>query len=227
MRSAVIPRLVWHYGEPFADPSAVPTYYVSEIARRKVTVALERGRGRRGVHGLWPLQVLSADFALRLDAGRAAQAVGVRHQQAAERGASPLRQSAGGIRRFDRQSRSACEPALRVHDLLTSWIIRSGRATRRRWASSWRDRRSTCWSRISTRRPAGHRRQLGGHPHLSARRSDGEGRRREHGPRSRIPFSTARPRVHGMGDDDSGKREDGGRRDKGAVQEGDGAVSPA
>ncbi len=22
---AVVPRLVWHYGEPFADPSAIPT----------------------------------------------------------------------------------------------------------------------------------------------------------------------------------------------------------
>jgi asparagine synthase (glutamine-hydrolysing) len=37
---AVLPRLVWHYGEPFADPSAIPTYYVAELARRKVTVAL-------------------------------------------------------------------------------------------------------------------------------------------------------------------------------------------
>jgi asparagine synthase (glutamine-hydrolysing) len=37
---AVLPRLVWHYGEPFADPSAVPTWYVSELARREVTVAL-------------------------------------------------------------------------------------------------------------------------------------------------------------------------------------------
>ena len=37
---AVLPRLVWHYGEPFADPSAVPTWYVSEMARRHVTVAL-------------------------------------------------------------------------------------------------------------------------------------------------------------------------------------------
>jgi len=37
---AVLPKLVWHYGEPFADPSAVPTYYVSEMARRRVTVAL-------------------------------------------------------------------------------------------------------------------------------------------------------------------------------------------
>lgn len=37
---AVLPRLVWHYGEPFADPSAIPTWYVSEMARRHVTVAL-------------------------------------------------------------------------------------------------------------------------------------------------------------------------------------------
>lgn len=37
---AVLPRLVWHYGEPFADPSALPTWYVAELARRKVKVAL-------------------------------------------------------------------------------------------------------------------------------------------------------------------------------------------
>jgi asparagine synthase (glutamine-hydrolysing) len=38
--AAVLPRLAWHYGEPFADPSAIPTYYVAQMARRKVTVAL-------------------------------------------------------------------------------------------------------------------------------------------------------------------------------------------
>ncbi len=37
---AVLPRLVWHYGEPFADPSAVPTWHVAELARRRVTVVL-------------------------------------------------------------------------------------------------------------------------------------------------------------------------------------------
>jgi asparagine synthase (glutamine-hydrolysing) len=42
---AVLPRLVWHFGEPFADPSAVPTYYVAQMARREVTVALNGDGG--------------------------------------------------------------------------------------------------------------------------------------------------------------------------------------
>src|SRR6185295_9143644 len=36
----VLPALVHHFGEPFADSSAVPVYYVSELARRSVTVVL-------------------------------------------------------------------------------------------------------------------------------------------------------------------------------------------
>lgn len=36
----VLPKLVWHYDEPFADSSAVPTYYVSKMTRQQVTVAL-------------------------------------------------------------------------------------------------------------------------------------------------------------------------------------------
>ncbi len=36
----VLDKLAWHFDEPFADSSAIPTYYVSAVARRHVTVAL-------------------------------------------------------------------------------------------------------------------------------------------------------------------------------------------
>lgn len=36
----ILPSLVWEYGEPFADSSAIPTYYVSKAAKEFVTVAL-------------------------------------------------------------------------------------------------------------------------------------------------------------------------------------------
>lgn len=36
----ILPRLVWHFDEPFADSSAVPTWYVAELTRQHVTVAL-------------------------------------------------------------------------------------------------------------------------------------------------------------------------------------------
>lgn len=41
----ILPTLVEHYGEPFADPSAIPTYYVSRETRRFVTVALNGDGG--------------------------------------------------------------------------------------------------------------------------------------------------------------------------------------
>ena len=36
----ILPQLVWHYDEPFGDSSAVPTWYVSQLTRQHVTVAL-------------------------------------------------------------------------------------------------------------------------------------------------------------------------------------------
>ena len=37
---SVLPLLVKHFGEPMADSSAIPTFYVSQFAKTKVTVAL-------------------------------------------------------------------------------------------------------------------------------------------------------------------------------------------
>jgi asparagine synthase (glutamine-hydrolysing) len=37
---AMVPRIVRHHGEPFADSSAIPTFHLSELAAREVTVAL-------------------------------------------------------------------------------------------------------------------------------------------------------------------------------------------
>jgi len=41
----LLPKLVRHFDEPFGGPSAVPTYLVSELARRHVTVALSGDGG--------------------------------------------------------------------------------------------------------------------------------------------------------------------------------------
>jgi asparagine synthase (glutamine-hydrolysing) len=60
----VLPRLAWHYGEPFADPSAVPSYYLAQIARRHVTVALDGDGGDESFGGY--RRYVGVDLARRL-----------------------------------------------------------------------------------------------------------------------------------------------------------------
>ncbi len=49
--ASVLPRLIWHHGEPFADPSAIPTYHLAAAARREVTVVLNGDGGDENFAG--------------------------------------------------------------------------------------------------------------------------------------------------------------------------------
>jgi asparagine synthase (glutamine-hydrolysing) len=47
----ILPKLIWHYNEPFADPSALPTYYLAYQASKYVTVALNGDGGDENFAG--------------------------------------------------------------------------------------------------------------------------------------------------------------------------------
>ena len=42
---SILPKLIWHYDEPFGDSSAIPTMYLSRMTREHVTVALTGDAG--------------------------------------------------------------------------------------------------------------------------------------------------------------------------------------
>ncbi|MEW6130578.1 MAG: asparagine synthase (glutamine-hydrolyzing) [Acidobacteriota bacterium] len=48
---AIVPKLVRHYGEPYADSSAIPTFYVAQMTRQSVTVALNGDGGDESFAG--------------------------------------------------------------------------------------------------------------------------------------------------------------------------------
>jgi asparagine synthase (glutamine-hydrolysing) len=54
---ALLPRMLWHYGEPFADASMVPTYQISKAARQHVTVALTGDGGDESFAGYQNVQL--------------------------------------------------------------------------------------------------------------------------------------------------------------------------
>ncbi len=48
---SILPALVWHYNEPYADSSAIPSYYLAQETRRHVTVALNGDGGDESFAG--------------------------------------------------------------------------------------------------------------------------------------------------------------------------------
>ncbi|MCM8824817.1 MAG: asparagine synthase (glutamine-hydrolyzing) [Candidatus Omnitrophica bacterium] len=58
---SVLPHLVWHYDEPFADSSMIPTYYVARETKKHVTVALNGDGGDENFAGYtryWQTELL-------------------------------------------------------------------------------------------------------------------------------------------------------------------------
>ena len=49
--SEIFPKLIWHYNEPFADSSAIPSMYLAEMTRQHVTVALNGDGGDENFAG--------------------------------------------------------------------------------------------------------------------------------------------------------------------------------
>ena len=104
--SGLLPSIVRHHGEPFADTSAVPTRYLCEMTRRHVTVALSGDAGDEAFGGyrryVW---AHVADLLARPARGRSRAAV-------AARAAAPSR-AAGALGARVRRAPRATDEATR------------------------------------------------------------------------------------------------------------------
>jgi len=75
----IFPELVWHYNEPYADSSAIPSYYLAKLTREHVTVALNGDGGDEDFAGydryaasVFAAQIDRIPRSLRVAAARAA-----------------------------------------------------------------------------------------------------------------------------------------------------------
>jgi asparagine synthase (glutamine-hydrolysing) len=94
----ILPKLISHFGEPFADSSAIPSFYLAELTRRHVTVALNGDGGDENFGGYTrylphrrerllalprPLRAALASVATSVGAGRTSDSFRTRLDRAA------------------------------------------------------------------------------------------------------------------------------------------------
>ncbi|MFL5779850.1 MAG: asparagine synthase (glutamine-hydrolyzing) [Thermoleophilaceae bacterium] len=66
---SIMPKLARHYGEPYADPSAIPSFYLAELTRQHVTVALNGDGGDESFAGYSRYRAIQAVSRLGWSAG--------------------------------------------------------------------------------------------------------------------------------------------------------------
>lgn len=145
-------RLTWHYDEPFADPSALPTYALSEAAAQHGTVFLTGDGGdeafggyRRYIESLrygWLGRVPAPAAAVARAAARAMPASSAMRHRVVKATAV----DSGFAAAFDRSPDDALVAAV-MHEDLSSVATHAGDPLWSRWAQ-WRDRDLTTRQRM-------------------------------------------------------------------------------
>ena len=189
----LLPSIVRHHGEPFADTSAVPTRYLCEMTRRHVTVALSGDAGDEAFGGY--RRYVWAHVAERARPPARRRCVAASRRRSGS-GAGRQGALAARVRRAPRRRRGVALPALRLPLL--------GRreeptSTRPSCASASRaTRRPRRSPRISPPAPRDRHGQPAAGSRLAtlpARRHPGQGRHRQHDARARGARAARRSRT--------------------------------
>ena len=190
----LLPKLAWHFDEPFADSSAVPTYYVSKAAREHVTVALSGDGGDELWAGYARHRVEQWELTARRWLGPARRRLAGRlGRRAAARGQGRAVAAASRRSRRPRPTRASTRYGLFEPDAqraLYSRRLRAAQCATRIRSPASAARTRACASRRPARSGALRRRQ-----DLSRRRHPDQGRPDEHGGVARSARAAARSQA--------------------------------